>query len=186
MASTPQKTCEICQAEITKGRKSSIQFNKARFCSNKCRGVWISINKRGTNNSNYKGGKSRCIECNEELAERYSYRITLYCKKCWYHRINGEHHPNWQGGITPINYRIRGTKKYREWRNAVFKRDNYICQDCGYSKGRILEAHHIKPFSLFPEQRFDVENGTTLCIPCHKKTDTWGGKLKKIKNVNTI
>jgi len=30
-----------------------------------------------------------------------------------------------------------------------------------------LQAHHIKPYELFPDQRGDVDNGVTLCSRCH-------------------
>ena len=85
----------------------------------------------------------------------------------------GENHPNWKGGISPINTRIRASKEYKLWRTAVFQRDNYICVFCGSRNGRgkkiTLNADHIKPFSLFPELRFAIDNGRTLCVSCHKK-----------------
>ena len=82
--------------------------------------------------------------------------------------IAGENHWNWKGGITDESHRIRESAKYKQWRKDVFIRDGYTCQHCG-SVGGTLNAHHIKPFSIFPESRFDVSNGITLCRKCHIK-----------------
>lgn len=92
----------------------------------------------------------------------------------------GKSHPNWQGGKTPINFKLRNSKEYKLWRIAVFERDNYTCVWCG-QKGVRLNADHIKPFALFPELRFAIDNGRTLCISCHRKTDTHGGKTNAKK-----
>lgn len=81
----------------------------------------------------------------------------------------GKNSFNWKGGITPENERIRHSKEYKEWRISVFERDNYTCINCGDDKGGNLNADHIKPFSLFPELRLDINNGRTLCIDCHKE-----------------
>jgi predicted restriction endonuclease len=62
---------------------------------------------------------------------------------------------------------IRRSTEYKQWRSAVFERDNYTCQRCG-SRGVKINAHHIKPFATFPELRTDVDNGITLCTACHK------------------
>ena len=53
-----------------------------------------------------------------------------------------------------------------DWRKAVYERDDYTCQWCGVRGGR-MAADHILPWALFPEKRFDVSNGRTLCQPCH-------------------
>ena len=99
----------------------------------------------------------------------------------------GKHYPNasgknsylWKGGITSINAQIRNSSEYRLWRKAVFERDNYICIWCKVKGGK-LNADHIKPFSLFPELRFAIDNGRTLCLECHKKTDSFGWKCQKL------
>lgn len=80
---------------------------------------------------------------------------------------------NWRGGIYPINKAIRHSVEYKIWRTAVFERDNYTCIWCG-KRGVKLNADHIKPFALFPELRFAIDNGRTLCEPCHRTTDTFG------------
>lgn len=84
----------------------------------------------------------------------------------------------WKGGITPINSAIRHSIEYKLWRTAVFERDNYTCVWCN-KRGGVLNADHIKPFARFPELRFAIDNGRTLCVPCHKSTDTYGAKAMK-------
>jgi len=83
----------------------------------------------------------------------------------------------WKGGVTKINEKIRKSFEYRLWRKAVYERDNHTCVWCGI-KGTRLNADHIKPFALFPELRFAIDNGRALCEDCHKKTDTYGGKSR--------
>ena len=90
----------------------------------------------------------------------------------------GDKHWNWQGGITPEHQRLRLSREYKLWREAVFKRDDYTCIWCS-QRGGELNADHIKPFSLYPELRFALDNGRTLCVKCHKTTDTYlRGRIK--------
>lgn len=79
----------------------------------------------------------------------------------------GEKHYKWKGGKTWKRFK---DPRYQEWRTAVLKRDDYKCQDCGrqckkYERG--LAAHHIKEWAEYPEHRFEVSNGKTLCRQCH-------------------
>jgi len=95
--------------------------------------------------------------------------------------VQGSKNRHWKGGINPINNTIRKSREYKLWRIAVFERDNYTCVWCGARSGKdrkvYLEAHHIKPFADYPELRFAIDNGRTLCRECHKKTSTYGCNL---------
>ena len=107
------------------------------------------------------------------------------------HRINlsishigtnsGEKHYLWKGGKNSETKRARNSYEYQQWRTAVFQRDNYTCIWCGNNKSGNLNADHIKQFAYFPELRFDINNGRTLCIDCHKKTDTYLKSIPKDK-----
>lgn len=83
----------------------------------------------------------------------------------------------WKGGITSVNAQIRTSLEYKNWRRSVFERDDYTCQVC-HARGVKIHADHIKPFSQYPELRLRVTNGRTLCVPCHKATDTYLNKAK--------
>lgn len=92
----------------------------------------------------------------------------------------GEKNVNWKGGITPENHQIRTSIKYKLWRKVVFERDNYACVLCGDRQAVghkvVLQVDHIKPFCDYPELRFAIDNGRTLCIPCHRTTETFSRK----------
>lgn len=95
----------------------------------------------------------------------------------------GKSNPNWRGGISTEYQLSRSSMENRLWRVAVFERDNYSCIWCnkkgGWSKDEkrqiVLNADHIKPFRWYPELRFAIDNGRTLCVDCHRTTITYGG-----------
>jgi hypothetical protein len=84
----------------------------------------------------------------------------------------GENPWNWQGGISGEREYIMATAAYKEFRKSVFERDDYTCQLCN-KRGGNLEVHHIKPWRDYPELRFDINNGQTLCVVCHKRIDKY-------------
>lgn len=132
----------------------------------------------GQNCRLWKGGlealRPKCLGCGCTVPNAKAHR----CHPCKAKFQVGENAANWQGGITPQHKKIRNSKEYAAWRTAVFERDNYACVEC-CARGGTLNADHIKPFAAFPELRLDVSNGRTLCVPCHKKTDTFKGKAKR-------
>lgn len=82
----------------------------------------------------------------------------------------GEKNNKWKGGISKnCPYKHYRNKEYIYWRKQVFERDNYTCQLCGIRGGVILHPHHLKSYTRFPEFRYDVNNGKTLCIDCHRE-----------------
>lgn len=95
--------------------------------------------------------------------------------------IRGERHCRWRGGVTTENHKIRNSCEMKIWREAVFERDKYTCVWCGQIGGK-LNADHIKRFCDYPELRFAIDNGRTLCKSCHEKTDNYGARgWKKLK-----
>lgn len=78
-------------------------------------------------------------------------------------------------GLTSMQKKLRTSLCYKEWRTAVFERDSYTCQVCS-ERGTQLNADHIKRFADYPDLRFDISNGRTLCVSCHKKTPTYGNR----------
>lgn len=99
----------------------------------------------------------------------------------------GERNHLWKGGITPENARIRTSKEYKEWRLAVFTRDDFTCQHCG-KRGGTLHADHIRDFAKHKHLRMDPSNGRTLCVPCHQNTETYPKNLlgRKRKTINDL
>lgn len=69
--------------------------------------------------------------------------------------------------ITSISSKQRECAMYDEWRLKVHKKHKFKCVKCGSNDN--LKAHHIKPWAMFENDRFDVSNGITLCEDCHKE-----------------
>ena len=111
--------------------------------------------------------------------------------------LRGEKNPNWRGGKTEISLAIRSSAPYISWRKAVFQRDDYTCVLCGARRNAgdrvVVHADHIIPLSVLINQYhietiedarqcaelWDTSNGRTLCVKCHKSTDTYGLNLAR-------
>ena len=101
----------------------------------------------------------------------------------------GDKNSNWRGGKLSEKRLLREDPKYKMWRKQVYERDNYVCQECGCKSNKeeyvYLEAHHIKPFATFPELRFDIDNGITLCKKCHDRKPK-GVKIYEQNNLTQL
>lgn len=65
------------------------------------------------------------------------------------------------------------TKKHKDWRQKVLKRDKYLCQECKKygKKTQATHAHHIKSVEDYPELSAKLENGISLCTACHNRIE---------------
>lgn len=77
----------------------------------------------------------------------------------------GKDNGNWKGGVTESVRLFRKSRRYQQWRKEVLQRDNFACQFC--AKINCSIAHHLKSIKEYPELRFDVDNGRTICKECH-------------------
>jgi 5-methylcytosine-specific restriction endonuclease McrA len=115
-----------------------------------------------------KGSFVNCLVCSKNFY-CFPSRPRKYCsKKCNGTGKRRENSYQWKGGIDLYPYHHLKRSEYKIWRLEVFKRDNHTCQMCG-AKQAFLHPHHIKSYTHFPELRYEVDNGTTLCVDCHKK-----------------
>lgn len=123
---------------------------------------------------------ARCLACGTILElQPYAVGTRKYCSQgCYvkhhvpwnkgiaFEALSGPNHPNWQGGITSENTRLRRSLEYKQWRQGVFRRDWFKCVICN-QKARDIEAHHIRPVRDETDSMLDVGNGVTLCVACH-------------------
>jgi len=174
-----KKTCIKCQKVF---KVKPCLFEKSKYCGLQCywedrkdKKMWPPSRKgiKFTLEQKKKRSKimSRVVRRGFESGERVPTMYWLGKKR---EDMEGEKHWNWKGGfVKHPDKQIRRSNEYKEWRAKVYKRDDYTCQICG-DRGISIVADHIKPFVLFPELRFVVKNGRTLCEGCHRMTPTYG------------
>lgn len=77
-----------------------------------------------------------------------------------------------------INTNAEATELY-ETKANVRQRDGYTCTNCG-RQGVLFDVHHIK--AQKDGGTHEMDNLTTLCEPCHLKTESYGGLLNGKKS----
>lgn len=133
------------------------------------------------------------ISFTEERKEEYAHRMRSNRLDGTVPTLDGENHPNWKGGISPINCMARADRRlYTEWKYPILKRDQFQCVKCKSTEE--LQVHHnvetvseivrkIVPSDLSENISFEektswsdkivsyhIDNnvsGETLCIKCH-------------------
>lgn len=149
------------------------RLGTAKFCSYKCRGEWRSNNWLGKKHPRYQPGPRtlKCQHCGAKFSQRATEAISAFrkrkfcsmeCAKHGQKRLTGEDHP-----LFKADSRRRDRRgKHGSWARAVISRDNATCTRCA-ATGVELHAHHILSFKDYPERRWDLNNGETLCFRCH-------------------
>lgn len=178
------KDCKQCGKRFNKKVNTSIKnWLKSKYCSTSCCRLNTCFKKGLTPWSKSQKG------IHLSKSSEFKKGMTPWNKGLKGYRA-GVLNNKWKGGVTPEMAKIRKSKESIEWRKAVFTRDDFTCKDCG-TRGAQLNAHHIKEFYLYPELRFDLSNGVTLCKSCHKARHAhanFGAKLTphQVKRIRLI
>jgi len=116
-----------------------------------------------------------CLLCGKPMEKQPSViragRGRFCSRSCSSRYRKGELSPRWKGGTGTERHAAMARLEYKEWRDAVFLRDDFTCQSCGVKGGRI-HAHHVMEWAEYPDLRYVVSNGVVLCVPCHREVHT--------------
>jgi len=125
--------------------------------------------KKGVNKGelayNWKGGKSKCMDCGKLLSTYIGKR----CRKCRDAFNTGENNASWRGGISENLYPKEFNKALKL---EIRTRDNFTCCLCGRTEreeleelNRVLCVNHID----FNKDNCKEDNLNTLCLRCNVK-----------------
>lgn len=179
-------SCPNCNSSFIKTFKQALKTKLCKPCNNIVRpkpdfsgsnnpmyGISLS-GRSGEDNPMWKGGKPKCPNCNKQLKDRRS----EFCTKCWQ---LGDRNPVWNSSMTmEQRVKLRTNREHIDWAKAVKERDSYTCKACKQI-GKQLHSHHLNSFSKFPEERYKLDNGVTLCKKCHWDFHTRYGKKLNTK-----
>lgn len=165
--------CKMCETEFRYYPSNSAGIYCSIHCSNSDpeRNRRAAETKRGRPTSQrQKDAVSKAMLGKPKSPESIAKNIAS--RKAYYDRVGRK--------LDEVT-RIRTSRHYQEWRKAIYERDNYACVWCGDNTGGNLEADHIISLSFLVEEAkltgvenyYDTDNGRTLCIDCHKKTDSY-------------
>lgn len=159
------KRCNKCRyKKIAEKRKHSYEYVRRYFEDQGC--TLLSDEYKNTQQK-----LDYICECGRKSSIRFAnFQNGQRCRPCGIKKISGENSPHYKEELTEEDRLIgRNDVQTREWRKKVFERDDYTCYKCNKRGNGNLNAHHINAYNVFPELRYDVTNGLTLCEPCHRE-----------------
>lgn len=156
--------CSFCSKKLE--RKKYLAFTSKNFyCNQECESNQRKILMLGEGNPFY--GKKHDEATKEVFSKTHAGKeIPLEMRRRISKALSGSNSPHWKDGSTERNKNDRMKMEYRAWRTSVFERDSYTCGVCSKVGGK-LAVHHIRNFADNIELRTDIENGMTICQPCH-------------------
>jgi hypothetical protein len=170
-----QLKCPVCGNVFKRRGNRKLSGKNPPCCSKDCKAKSQSLSAVGFIHGRRpkEGIKRNCKQCGQEFQKPKS-QDSLYCSaQCRFSdpsvfdAISGSRHYNWKGGITRGNQTLRKSRIARKWRNVVLARDNHTCLMCGFKGSKYMRAHHVLSWSEYPQFRFFIGNGMTLCFWCH-------------------
>lgn len=168
------RNCGFCSKDIYVGPCHLIR--KVSFCSKEHQ---IAFQKQNAFNFPCKNCGEKVFTQPAQLKLRARSYCGSECRRTDTRKMAVERRKNEGYTKHQLDRLARYSIEASEWRKAVFERDDYTCQLCN-TRGNYLEADHIKPWAYFPNLRFDINNGRTLCRPCHDKTKISAKRMKEI------
>lgn len=124
--------------------------------------------------SNASKGKKKSIEHIKSLIlakTGVAHILSEKGKKSFKEKMSGRNNPNWieDRSLIKLGDRYLHDPLVKQWRMEVKKRDNFTCRIADNNCGGRIEVHHILRWSEFPELRYKVNNGITLCHAHHPR-----------------
>jgi hypothetical protein len=120
-------------------------------------------------------GKRHSEKAKQKMVEACKLRISRMSEEerkkrygVW-KNIFGEKHPQWKKNKKIKDKRDDNHPAYKAWVREIKRRD-VICKLKDDSCSGNREVHHIKSWSNYPELRYDINNGITLCHAHHPRS----------------
>lgn len=142
------------------GKKLS-EEHKQKIRKSKQKKPYTHTEKRKEKIRQYQKGRKRTKEHGENISK------ALMGHKGYWKGKFGKDSFNWNGGSSFEGYPTTWTNDVKE---AIRKRDNYLCQVCFKSQeeeGNKLAVHHID----YNKNNVNENNLISLCHSCHLKTN---------------
>lgn len=107
---------------------------------------------------------------NTGLSGQYKSKWSEEAKASFKLKMSNVNNPKWVVDRTKLaKKQERNDSAYKEWRKSIRERDGWLCKMAnGDCLGKVV-AHHILPWAKFPELRYEVNNGITLCTFHHPR-----------------